>query len=109
MAFDMTRRVFDFFDDESAPTRRKTDKPAQPDNDVNLPEQQEACVQKLMLFDAYQIATEQHSIALTELNRRIGTCSRSQYVEMYRKVEVLRQDASALHQELEWHIHQHGC
>jgi hypothetical protein len=62
-----------------------------------------------MLLDAYQIAIEQHSTALKALNRKIGICSRSQYVEMYGKVESLRQDAAALRQELESHVQQHRC
>ena len=62
-----------------------------------------------MLLDAYQSTTAQHSIALAELNTELGICSRSEYVEMYRNVESLRQEAAGLRYELEWHVQSTGA
>jgi hypothetical protein len=76
-----------------------------------LPHQQEQriCAQKFRLLDAYKLAAEEYSKALGELNRKIGISSRRQYAEMYRKVESLRGNTVILREELEWHVHKHGC
>ena len=67
------------------------------------------CPQKILLLDAYQAATAQHSDALANLNRKIGISTRLEYVAMYRAAEILRKDAGDLCEELEWHVKQHGC
>jgi hypothetical protein len=72
-------------------------------------QQQRICTQKFRLLDAYKLAAEEYSKALAELNRNIGTSSRSEYTEMYRKVESLRGNTVILREELEWHVHKHGC
>jgi hypothetical protein len=62
-----------------------------------------------LLFEAYQAADEQHSNALAELRRKIGTLTRLDYVSLYRAIEILRKDAADFREELEHHIKQHGC
>jgi hypothetical protein len=70
---------------------------------------EQVCTQKAILLDAYQAAAQQYSNALTELNRRIGISTRTEYAPMYETVELLRQDAALLQRELEWHVQHHGC
>jgi hypothetical protein len=80
------------------------------DNTSSSPQQQEqVCAEKLRLLYAYKLAVEEHCKALGELNRKVGFSSRSQYAEMYRRAESLRGNTVILREELEWHVHKHGC
>jgi hypothetical protein len=67
------------------------------------------CRQKAALIDIYQAATAIYALALSELNRNIGTYSREDYVAAHDKAESLEIQMKSARAELNHHIAEHHC
>jgi hypothetical protein len=67
------------------------------------------CQQKKKLFDAYRNATGAHAESLSDLQRKMGTSSKSTYDALYRKTETLGNAASKAKEALDRHVTAHEC
>jgi hypothetical protein len=67
------------------------------------------CEQKRSLLEAYQYVTEKYSAGVTELQRTMGTLSKTEYDALYRMTEALRHDAMRTQGDLQDHVRAHRC
>ena len=67
------------------------------------------CEMKKELLTAYQETTRKYSEAVAELNKYIGTSTKSEYDALYRMTEALRVDAAEAKLDLENHVEEHLC
>jgi hypothetical protein len=68
----------------------------------------QACLNKILLLDEYQQATQIHSL-LTELSSRIDVLTRYEYSILNTATEQARQVLAETCECLECHVEQHGC
>jgi hypothetical protein len=67
------------------------------------------CEEKQRLLEAYQSATQRHSVAVTELWQKAGTLSRADYDVLSQRTEGLHHDADAAELQYKRHTLEHHC
>jgi hypothetical protein len=70
---------------------------------------QMACEEKERLLGAYQRITLKYAASVTELNRRMGTLSKTEYDSLYRQTEMLHAEVTRAQGELNSHVVAHRC
>jgi hypothetical protein len=67
------------------------------------------CGTKRQLFADYESKAALYAAAVTALNARIGTSSKSEYEAMRRSIDEARVNAEEVRLKLERHTAEHGC
>jgi hypothetical protein len=80
----------------------------EPVRNVASPED-EQCLEKRRLLEAYQAATASFSRQLTILNERLGTSPRDEYDSLRRAVDTERVRSEQARLALEQHVADHDC
>ena len=71
--------------------------------------QKMVCEEKRRLLEAYQQVTERYSAAVTQLERSMGTVSKTDYDALYRMTEMLHADVTRAQGELNSHVMEDHC
>ena len=64
---------------------------------------------RLAQLSSYRNATAAYAHSVAELQRKIGLCSKSEYVQLKRQAEESKQEAAKADAQLEAHVADHGC
>jgi hypothetical protein len=67
------------------------------------------CEVRMALLSDYRIATAAYAHSVAELQRKIGLCSKSKYVQLKQQVEESKQTAAKAEAQFERHVAEHGC
>jgi hypothetical protein len=66
-------------------------------------------VEKERLVSEYETTTSGFAASLTELQRRMGVCSKEEYERLHREVDEARVKSEQARLTLEQHVAAHGC
>jgi hypothetical protein len=67
------------------------------------------CEVRLALISNYRIATSAYAHSVAELHRKIGLCSKSEYIQLKRQAEESKNETAKAEAQLEAHVEEHGC
>ncbi len=67
------------------------------------------CPVKHRLLENYQYVTEKYSQAVTELQRRTATMSKTEYDSLYQLTEALRAEVTRAQAEFQSYVNTHHC
>jgi hypothetical protein len=67
------------------------------------------CEVRLGLLSDYRNATAAYAHSVAELQRKIGLCSKSEYIQLKRQAEESKQETVKAESQLERHVAEHGC
>jgi hypothetical protein len=68
-----------------------------------------ACDEKVSLMKTYESATARFSEAVTELHRKMGTVSKSEYERLSQAADEARLKSEAARLAVERHVAEHRC